>query len=190
MLMNYAESFEKKKDKNVGDIDRIGQLIRQEVKSDIDKHEGFVYIRRTVTRDETGAYYIGSDAKTKNGVRDIPLTSDMITILNHQEELNRILFGFKWSGMIFKSADGQIIREYTLNREIKRICKDAGIDYFTCHAFRDTFATRFIEQRPQDYKVLSEILGHKNISITLDLYTHVMKENKVSAMSDIMINVV
>lgn len=168
---------------------RVGELGAL-YKTDIDKHDGFIYIRRTVTRDETGSYYIGSDAKTISGVRDIPLTSDMIAILNKQEELNRILFGFKWSGLIFKSADGEILREYTLNREIKRICKDAGIEYFTCHAFRDTFATRFIEQRPQDYKVLSEILGHKNISITLDLYTHVMKENKVSAMNDILINVV
>ena len=78
-----------------------------------------------------------------------------------------------------------ILREYELNREIKRICKQADIEQFTCHAFRNTFATRFIEQRPQDYKILSEILGHKDISITLNLYTHVMTENKVNAMQDI-----
>ena len=65
----------------------------------------------------------------------------------------------------------------------------AGIEKFTCHAFRNTYATRFIEQRPQDYKILSEILGHKDISITLNLYTHVMTENKVNAMNDVLIKI-
>ena len=88
---------------------------------------------------------------------------------------------------MFKSAEGHILREYTLNREIKRICKAAGIEEFTCHAFRNTFATRFIEQRPQDYKILSEILGHKDVSITLNLYTHVMTDKKVEAMQELMI---
>ena len=86
---------------------------------------------------------------------------------------------------MFKSSEGDILREYTVNREIKRICKDAGIEYFTCHAFRNTFATRFIEQRPQDYKILSDILGHKDISITLNLYTHVMIDNKVKALKEL-----
>ncbi|MBO6113536.1 MAG: hypothetical protein J6P57_00615 [Lachnospiraceae bacterium] len=45
--------------------------------------------------------------------------------------------------------------------------------------------TRFIEQRPQDYKILSDILGHKDISITSNLYTHVMVDNKVKAMKDL-----
>ncbi|MCF0229463.1 MAG: tyrosine-type recombinase/integrase [Parasporobacterium sp.] len=71
---------------------------------------------------------------------------------------------------------------------MSRICKDAGIERFTCHAFRATFATRFIEQRPHDYKVLQEILGHANIKITLNLYTHVMKDSKVRAMEDLVIN--
>ena len=155
--------------------------------TDIDKTSGFLHVRRTITRDEAGCYVIGEETKTKSGKRDIPLTSDMIDIINDQAELNRIVFGFNWSGQLFKSIDGSLLREYTINREIKRICKQAGIEYFTCHAFRNTFATRFIEQRPQDYKILSEILGHKDISITLNLYTHVMTDNKIKAMNDISI---
>ena len=157
--------------------------------TDIDKKEGFIHVRRTITRNEIGGYVVGDNTKTKNGLRDIPLTSDVISIIKDQEELNRIIHGLNWNGLIFKSAEGEILREYQVNREIKRICKQAGIQEFTCHAFRNTFATRFIEQRPQDYKILSEILGHKDISITLNLYTHVMKENKVCAMNDLMIKI-
>lgn len=154
---------------------------------DIDRVNGFIHVRRTVTRDEVGGYQIGSSTKTYSGMRDIPLTADVLEIVKRQQALNRALFGFETDGLLFKSAEGGILREYGANREIKRICKAAGIDYFTCHAFRNTFATRFIEQQPENYKILSEILGHKDVSITLNLYTHVMTENKVLAMNDILI---
>lgn len=167
---------------------RIGELTAL-YPADIDRKNGFIHIRRTVTRNEVGTHVIGDSAKTKSGTRDIPLTSDVAEILKNQQELNRSIFGIEKNGLLFKSAEGEILKEYGLNREIKRICKAAGIEYFTCHAFRNTFATRFIEQRPQDYKILSEILGHKDISITLNLYTHVMTDKKVEAMNDIIIKI-
>lgn len=167
---------------------RIGELTAL-YPADIDRRNGFIHIRRTITRSERGAHIVGESAKTKSGSRDIPLTSELLEIIRNQQELNRSFFGIEKNGLIFKSAEGDILKEYGLNREIKRICTAAGIDYFTCHAFRNTFATRFIEQRPQDYKILSEILGHKDISITLNLYTHVMIDKKVAAMNDIKIKI-
>lgn len=153
--------------------------------TDIDSKEKFIYVRRTITRDEVGGYIVGDNTKTINGNRDIPLTDDVYSVIKSQKELNRMCFGFDWSGLLFKSVEGNILREYQVNREIKRICKDAEIPEFTCHAFRNTFATRFIEQRPQDFKILSEILGHKDVSITLNLYTHVMTDNKIQAMNSV-----
>lgn len=155
--------------------------------TDINKTKGFIHVRRSIVRDEAGAYLVGDSAKTESGQRDIPLTADVLQIINNQKELNRSIFGLDMGKLLFRSAKGEILREYAVNREIKRICEKAGIEYFTCHAFRNTFATRFIEQRPQDYKILSEILGHKDVSITLNLYTHVMTENKVKAMTELLI---
>ena len=155
--------------------------------TDIDTKTGFIHVRRSVTRSDAGAYKIGEEPKTENGKRDIPLTKELLEVIKAQKELNNIIFGLGWNGLLFKGVEADILKEYSVNREIKRICKDAGIEKFTCHAFRNTFATRFIEQRPQDYKILSEILGHKDISITLNLYTHVMTENKTKAMNNIKI---
>lgn len=153
--------------------------------TDIDNN--FIHVRRTITRDDMGNYKVGEDTKTYSGRRDIPLTAELKRIIKEQKELNNMIFGLDWTGTLFKSSEGQLLREYTVNREIKRVCESAGVDKFTCHGFRVTFATRFIEQRPQDFKILSEIMGHKDISITLNLYTRVMTESKISAMNDLKI---
>lgn len=155
--------------------------------TDIDRINNFIHVRRTITRDEIGCYMVGNSTKTYSGNRDIPLTDELLEIIKRQQALNHAIFGLEKDGLLFKSAEGDILKGYSVNREIKRICRAAGIEYFSCHAFRATFATRFIEQRPEDYKILSEILGHKDVSITLNLYTHVMTENKVIAMQDVQI---
>lgn len=147
-----------------------------------------VKIHSTVARDEIGRYYIEETTKTKAGARVIPVNRAILEAVRQQKE---ILFALRGSAQplpqLFISSEGGLLREYTANREIMRICSAAGIEKFTMHAFRATFATRFIEQRPQDYKALSELLGHSNTKITLDLYTHVMESTKRDAMNDIII---
>ncbi len=166
---------------------RVGELGALTIK-DIDTKSGYIHIKRTITRDAVGGYMVGSDTKTRSSKRDIPLTAELYKIVCEQQELNKMLYGLNINDItLFKTSEGELLREYSLNNEIKRICAAAGIDNFTCHAFRNTFATRFIEQRPQDYKILSEILGHKDISITLNLYTHVMAEQKENSMNAIQI---
>lgn len=157
--------------------------------TDIDRHKGFIHVRRTVRRNEAGRFYIGDDVKTSSGKRDIPLTDDILQVIRDQEKNNHIMFGLSKDGLIFRSVEGNIMRDYSVDREIARICRKANIEYFSSHAFRNTYATRFMEQRPQDFKILSEILGHKDVSITLNLYTHVMTENKVKAMNDVTIRI-
>lgn len=154
---------------------------------DIDEKAGVIHVRKTVMYDEVDAVRIGESAKTKTSVRDIPLSTEMLETIREQKDLNRMVFWTKLPETIFVSMDGKLLQSYMIDREIERCCKAAGIDRFTSHAFRATFATRFIEQRPEDYKTLSEILGHADISITLNLYTHVMEERKREAMSKISI---
>ena len=144
-----------------------------------------LHIRNTQTRGEYHSYEIGTTTKTTKGTRDIPLTNEALETIHKQRELKRIVFGNVSVAFLFPSSVGNMLLEPVCNLNIAKICKTAGIDKFTCHALRATFATRFIEQRPEDYKALSEILGHADISITLNLYTHVMQERKIEAMRNV-----
>lgn len=157
---------------------------------DIDERNKYIYVRKTITRNEIGGYIIGDSAKTLSGVRDIPLSPSMLDTIREQKKLNNLLFKDNLPKTIFPSLKGALLRDYSVDREIERICKQAGVERFSSHAFRATFATRFIEQRPEDFKILSEILGHSDVKITLNLYTHVMDARKRNAMSGLVIRLV
>ena len=156
---------------------------------DIDEKAGVIHVRRTITRGEGNTYIIGDSPKTESGRRDIPLNPDILEAIRKQQNLNRLIFSGCTPETLFASPEGSLLRDYSVDREIQRCCNAAEIERVTSHAFRATFATRFIEQRPGDYKALSEILGHSDISISLNLYTHVMEEVKKKAMRNISIKI-
>lgn len=167
---------------------RVGEVGALNI-GDFDTREGVIHVTKTVARREDGRYFISPTPKTASGFRDVPLTEASKQIFKNQLQINQAFNGtFGFNKPLFLSFTGDYLREYYVNREIKRICERTGIEHFTTHAFRATFATRFIEQRPEDYKVLSEILGHADISITLNLYAaHKSKQKQIDAMNNIII---
>ncbi|ETP70919.1 site-specific recombinase XerD, partial [Lachnospiraceae bacterium JC7] len=157
-------------------------------RSDIDIKNNVIHIRRTITISEVGIE-IGESPKTKTSKRDIPMNDAIKTAIQKQEQQNRDLFGdiISLNSHIFSSMNGGFISSTVVIRDIKATLKNTGIDYFTPHAFRDTFATRAIEagMNPQ---TLKEILGHSSYSMTMDLYAHVMENTKQKEMNLIRIN--
>ena len=152
-----------------------------------DISEDKIFIRRTVTKTDSGLYVVGDTAKTKHGERVIPLTEDLKRAVNSQKEINRLINGEKvisFTERLFSSPSGGLLNDSRLNEEIRKITDAEGLTRFTAHAFRDTFATRAIESG-MNPKTLQEILGHANIGITMNLYAHVMEETKVQEMNAI-----
>ena len=72
------------------------------------------------------------------------------------------------------------------DREIGRICAKTGIEKFTAHAFRATFATRCIEQGI-DARTLQELLGHADYGLTMNLYGHCLDNTLETAMNRVSI---
>lgn len=141
---------------------------------------GIVHINKTITRAESGGYFIGADTKTKSGTRTIPLNKAASEAIQSQKQKNALLYWEKVTSLqetIFKATRGGLIKESIINTEIAKICKAAGIERFTVHAFRDTFATRCVESGMQP-KTLQDIMGHSDIGMTMNLYAHTMNETK------------
>jgi integrase len=103
----------------------------------------------------------------------------MAKLKEHQErqEQLRKKFGKAYMnlGMVFCREDGWYIDPKTFRDFYLRTLDKAGVDHKTFHALRHTFATRALESNA-NIKVVSEILGHASIQITLDTYSHVSTE--------------
>lgn len=172
--------------------------------TDIDKKNRVIHVRRTLKYDsvnllkkpndivkvsENGKYgYFTDVPKSKSSIRDIPLTEDILALLENQrklfsfkvENIDRFLFCNEFGDPLYL---GRVQSE--VNRIVKRI-QAAGNDFphITQHTFRHTFATRAIENGMQP-QVLKSILGHSTLSMTMDLYSHVLPDTKAAEMEKI-----
>lgn len=144
-----------------------------------------VQIRRTVTKTADGYYAIGDTTKTEHGKRFIPMTEAIRGAVRQQKEISAALFGDQVTRLddtIFKTPRGNLLAVANVDRDIASICKLCGLDKFTAHAFRATFATRAIESG-MNPKTLQEILGHADIGVTMNIYAHVMDTTKAAEMA-------
>ena len=88
--------------------------------------------------------------------------------------------------LVFTNTYGKPIYRDRLNKEIDKIVNritSSGYTFphITPHTFRHTFATRSIEQGIQP-KTLQTILGHTDLSTTMDTYAHVLPDTKAAEM--------
>lgn len=139
-----------------------------------------VHVNKTVTRTINGGYIIGKETKTKSGTRTIPLNNAALEAIAAQRFKNNALHGEQVTGIdetLFKALRGGLVKDSLVNEDIRRICDKAGLDRFSVHAFRDSFATRCVESGMQP-KTLQDLMGHSDINMTMNLYAHVMDETK------------
>lgn len=158
-----------------------GALKLSDIKSD------HLEIRRTLTRDKEGNVIMGEDAKTQAGMRNIPLNDAINGVLEDQRKFYREFYGDKITDLnkpLFFSTSGELLNPSSVDFSIMRICQKLNMDRIGSHAFRDTFATRAIEANMKP-KTLQSILGHASISMTMDLYAHVMEDTKIEEMQKV-----
>ena len=164
-------------------IGEIGGLKYKDIKDD------YFTVNRTLTRIHGDIWGLGEDTKTVSGKRKIPITEEIRKILEAQMDKDYYnKENINPEDLVFKSQTGKIIRHTRVNAELSELCKKIGIAHFTMHSFRDTFATRAIESG-MNPKTLQEILGHKDYTITMNLYAHTMDETKEREMKNLHIDI-
>ena len=157
---------------------RTGELVGLKWK-DVDFEKKIVKIQRSMEyRHSVGVWRVG-EPKSDSGYRTIPLTDEAVRILMAQKEKNKKIkvIPMEWSEYIFLSRKGEPVKNSTYDTALFKICEKAGINKFSMHVLRHTFATRCIEGGMMP-KTLQKILGHSNIGITMNLYVHITEEEK------------
>lgn len=150
--------------------------------SDINWHGKSVsaHIQQTVIPDvqNKGRALIQPRTKTQAGARSISLTASTVQALKDHRDRQRIATraaGNAWDehGLIFTTSVGTPITPSSIKRNQQAIMKRAEVPALTTHALRHTAATQML-LAGVPVVIVSQKLGHATVSITLDLYAHVL----------------
>ena len=155
---------------------RIGELLALEW-TDVDFEKREISISKTChdSKDELGRYVrFVNPPKTSTSMRVIPIPKQLMPMLREIKKRNR-------SHYVVGDGD-KIISVRSYQRTYELILKKHGLPHRGFHALRHTFATRAIECG-MDVKTLSELLGHKNPTVTLNRYAHSLMEHKKDMMN-------
>ena len=172
---------------------------------DVNFDEGYIEVNHNTVyyqRLEGKCYFSVTTPKTEAGKRIIPMLSEVRHAFEdekaHQEEV-----GLKcmanidgYTNFIFLNRYGNIHNPQTINRTIKRITlayneqemekadredrEPVLIPPFSCHNLRHTFCTRYCENET-NLKVIQEIMGHRDIATTMEVYAEATKDAKVKS---------
>lgn len=146
---------------------------------DIDTDTGVISIKRTIQRIyviEDGnrkTELILDTPKTKNSIREIPMSRDLLRILKPFKKIVN-------SSFFVLTNDAKPTEPRTYRSYYKNFMRELEMPELKFHGLRHSFATRCIESKC-DYKTVSVLLGHSNISTTLNLYVHPNLEQKKKA---------
>jgi integrase len=146
---------------------------------DVDTDNGVISVNRTIQR-----IYVIEDGnrktelmldtpKTKNSIREIPISKDLLRILKPFKKIVNPSF-------FVLTNDAKPTEPRTYRSYYKNMMKELNMPDLKFHGLRHSFATRCIESNC-DYKTVSVLLGHSNISTTLNLYVHPNMEQKKKA---------
>lgn len=151
---------------------------------DVDLERCVLRVRRTLTHADK-AYVLG-EPKTNKSRRTIRLTTSAARVLERHlscqlEEMERMSSLYQPGGLIFATETGTIINPSNLrNRSFKPLLKRAGLPLIRFHDLRHTCATLLLS-KDVNAKVVSEMLGHSSISVTLDIYSHLLPDMQEKA---------
>ena len=150
---------------------RIGELIALQW-SDIDFTKGILTVSKSCHDGKAGL--IIDEPKTATSRRVIPLPKQLLPILKGIKKKSHSPF--------VVSANGKPVSVRSYQRSFELLLKKLKITHKGFHSLRHTFATRALECG-MDVKTLSEILGHKNPTVTLNRYAHSLMEHKADMMN-------
>lgn len=156
---------------------RIGELLALKW-SDIDFENRLLTVSATqndILEDHKFVSYIDTP-KTLSSARQIPISTHLLGILKdlkswQGERCEKVITG--------RTGEGVFIRAY--QDSFSRLLKKLNIKHLGFHCLRHTFASRCYHGG-MDIKSLSEILGHSNTSITMNIYVHSSMEQKLASL--------
>ena len=157
---------------------RLGELAALRIEN-VDLKKGVIRIESTLQRVDNlenkglrKTKIITTAPKSKKSVRTIPLPTCVTALLKQHIKADR--------GYLLTNSDNYVMPR-TIQNRYKGLIQKCGLEHRKFHTLRHTFATRCLEKNI-DIKTLSEVLGHANAAVTMNIYCHSCDEHKRACM--------
>ena len=126
----------------------------------------------------TGQGLVVGQPKTARSRRSVALSPEAVKVLESTRDYQtaqRLLLGEAWTdtGYVFTRPDGRPVIPDELSQDFQTLVTKAGLPHLTLHGLRHAHATILLTAGVHP-KVVSERLGHSNIAVTMDTYSHVL----------------
>lgn len=143
--------------------------------------------------------------KTRAGMRTIPMIDEVFEAFLQEYEMQKCM-GYKsetidgYTNFVFLTAGGSVLQPGSVNRALDTITEDYNarekkaareekrdpviIPHFSAHNLRHTFCTRLCENE-SNLKVIQSVMGHSDISTTMDIYAEATNEKKQEIMANL-----
>lgn len=149
--------------------------------NNIDLEQGTLKVVQALYPTKKGLIF--STPKTENSIRKISLPLTLINILKEykieQETIkNRLGDNYNNLNLVCSQTDGNPIHPTRLNHKFKDLLAENNLPPIRFHDLRHSHASLLLKEHVEP-KVISERLGHSNINITLDIYSHVYEETNM-----------
>jgi integrase len=145
---------------------------------DLDLDRGVLHVRQALERLGKGWRLV--EPKSEQSQRAIKLPDPLLPILraHRTRQLEtRLAAGGRWQdhGFVFTARHGQPLDGCRLNRQTKALLQSAGLPPLHFHSLRHSCATFLLVQGVPP-RVVMELLGHSDIRLTLNTYSHVVAQ--------------
>ena len=162
---------------------RRGEMLGLEWK-DIDFETGVIHIQRTSNYTKARGIYTDT-TKTENSVRFIKLPPEVLAILEQfraEQEKEKQRLGDKWveNDRLFTKWNGLPMNPQTPYGWLKEFCEKHNFPFYGIHQYRHLHVSLLIGAGI-DPTTVSGILGHSQVSTSLNIYGHMFRENQVKA---------
>lgn len=151
--------------------------------SDIDFDNNLLKVRSNMVRGENG--FIIKAPKSESGIRDIHLGNDVMSVLKEERQryMNDVFSygaGYQNLEFVIRQEDGSPLCPDSMTRKWARFIESHNLPRIRLHDLRHSNATALI-QAGVNSRVVQQRLGHADVNITLNTYTHVLPEMDMDA---------
>lgn len=155
---------------------------------DVELDRGVVRVRHALQRFGKAAGWKLVEPKSESGRRSVKLPGSMVAILRSHRKRQleeRLAAGERWkvNDFVFATQTGGPLEGCNLNRDVKRLLKAAGLPELNFHKMRHSCATFLLAQNVPA-RVVMDVLGHSDIRLTLNTYSHVIEQLQDTAAAE------